>query len=73
MNHKAEVKVKELKMVRGFSISPRNLMALREESFEQTIATEDGGTVSVSAVMDQVLTEWREKREAAKAVKVKKP
>lgn len=63
MNHKAEVKVKELKITRGFSMSRKNLMALREESLERTIATEDGSTVSVSEVLDEIVTGWRERKE----------
>jgi len=54
--------VKELKVTRGFSMSKANLMALREESLERTIATEDGSTVSVSEVLDEIVTVWRETR-----------
>jgi len=65
--------VKELKITRGFSMSKANLMALREESLERTIATEDGSTVSVSEVLDEVVTVWREKKKAKEKPEGKKP
>lgn len=72
MNQKTDVKLKELKITRGFSMSKANLMALREESLERTIATEDGSTVSVSEVLDEVVTVWRETRALLKKTKGKK-
>ena len=60
---KKEGKKKELKITRGYSLSKANVMALREESLEQTMATTDGSIVSQSAVLDDILTIWRETKD----------
>ena len=52
----------ELKVTRGYSLSPENLMALKAEAFERSLAREDGGTVTPSAVLDEIVTEWRTKK-----------
>ena len=51
----------ELKVTRGWSLTPANVMALQAEAFERTIARSDGGTVSGSEVLDEIVTEWRQK------------
>jgi hypothetical protein len=60
---------KDLKVTRGYSLSRENMMALRAESLERTMATTDGSTVSASEVLDEIVTAWRETRALLKARK----
>lgn len=54
-----EEKKKELKVTRGYSLSRENVMALKAEAFERTMAAE-AGTTSASEVLDEIVTAWRE-------------
>lgn len=54
-------KKKVLKKTRGYSLSPENVMELQAEAWNRTMALK-GGTVSPSAVLDEILTAWRKGR-----------
>jgi len=68
MEEKKEEK-KEEKITRGYNLSKSNTMALRAEAFERTMA-QDGGTVSASEVLDEIVTEWRRLKALKKSGKV---
>lgn len=66
------VKVKELKITRGYSLSRANTMALRAEYLDRELAKGEGEPAgSVSLVLDEIVTEWRKGREKRDAERKK--
>lgn len=57
---------KELKVTRGYSLSRENVMALKAEAFERTMADE-AGTTSASEVLDEIVTDWRKRKALTEA------
>ena len=55
------------KITRGYNLKRENVMALRNEAFERTMATTDGSTVSASEVLDEIVTKWRQENALAAA------
>ena len=56
------------KLVRGWSLSPENQMALNAEAKDLTLERTDGKTTSGSSVLDAIVTKWRKERERRKGL-----